>query len=63
MVDRVSNVFPNLNQAYMAGLMTAPMVIIEVLVMRSMYPDTRLNIAVVSVSTAVLIAFWFLIRE
>jgi hypothetical protein len=63
MVDRVSNVFPNLNQAYMAGLMTAPMVIIEVLVMRSMYPNTRLNIAVLSASTALLVAFWFLIRE
>jgi hypothetical protein len=34
MVDRPANVFPNLNQAYMADLMTAPMVIIELLVMR-----------------------------
>jgi hypothetical protein len=63
MVDRVSNVLPNLNQAYMAGLMTAPMVLIEVLVMRSMYPNTRLNIAVMSASAAMLVVFWFLIRE
>jgi hypothetical protein len=29
MVDRLANVYPNLNQVYMAGLMTAPMVLIE----------------------------------
>lgn len=35
MVDRFENVFPNVNQASMAGLMTAPMVIIELIVMRA----------------------------
>ena len=29
MVDRFANVYPNVNQAYMAGLMAAPMVMIE----------------------------------
>ena len=29
MVDRFDNVFPNLNQLYMASLMTAPMLLIE----------------------------------
>ncbi len=28
MVDQLANVYPNINQFYMAGLMTAPMVII-----------------------------------
>ncbi len=28
MVDRFANVFPNVNQFYMAGLMTMPMIII-----------------------------------
>ena len=36
MVDASSNVYPNLSRSYMAGLMTAPMLIIEVLLMRSM---------------------------
>ena len=36
MVDKFANVYPNLNQTYMAGLMTAPMVIIEILLMGSM---------------------------
>ena len=41
MVDRVANVYPNLNQFYMAVTMAAPMVIIELLIMRSMYPSRR----------------------
>ena len=33
MVDRFANIHPSLNQFYMAGLMTAPMVIIELFLM------------------------------
>lgn len=62
MVDSFSNVFANLNQLYMAGLMTAPMVIIELLVMRSMYPDRRANMAILAASAVVLVALWFFIR-
>jgi DUF305 family protein family protein len=62
MVDTFSNVFPNLNQLYMAGLMTAAMVIIELLVMRSMYPDKKANLAIMGASTIALVAFWFAIR-
>lgn len=43
MVDRFDSVYPNVNQFYMAGLMAAPMVIIELFVMRAMYPDTKMN--------------------
>lgn len=63
MVDRFSNVFINLNQFYMAGLMAAPMVLIELLVMRAMYPNKRLNTIIVAVSVAALSLFWFGIRE
>jgi len=45
MVDQFANVYSNLNQVYMAGLMTAPMILIELAVMRSMYEDRRLNVA------------------
>ena len=41
MVNRLANVYPNLNQFYMAGLMAAPMVIIELAVMGAMYSDKR----------------------
>lgn len=53
MVDSVPNVFNSLNQAYMAGLMTAPMVIIEIMVMSRMYPNRKLNAAVLFASLLV----------
>ena len=43
MVDRWGNVYSNLNQFYMAGLMVAPMVIIELLLMVGMYPNRKHN--------------------
>ena len=63
MVDRFANVYSNLNQVYMAGLMTAPMVLIELAVMRSMYEDRRLNVAIVAASIVVGLGCWFGIRE
>jgi hypothetical protein len=63
MVDRFENVFPNINQFYMAGLMTAPMVIIELIVMRSMYKNTAFNIAILAGSAIALVAFFLLIRQ
>jgi hypothetical protein len=62
MVDRFANVFPNLNQAYMAGLMAAPMVIIELLVMRPMYPNGTLNVGLMAASVVLLGFFWMSIR-
>lgn len=62
MVDRFENVFSNLNQVYMAGLMAAAMVPIELLVMRSMYPDRKANVVTLAVSAAVLVACWYGIR-
>jgi uncharacterized protein (DUF305 family) len=46
MVDRLENVFPNVNQFYMAGLMTAPMVLIEIVIMRVMYESRSANAAI-----------------
>ena len=63
MVDRFANVFHNLNQAYMAGLMTAPMVIIELLVMRPMYERRGWNAAILATSAAALVLCWFAIRD
>ena len=62
MVDRIANVYPNLNQFYMAGLMAAPMVIIELFVMRTMYPDMRMNVIFGGVAFAALLIFFFGIR-
>jgi uncharacterized protein (DUF305 family) len=63
MVDTFSNVFLNINQFYMAGLMTAPMVIIEMAVMGAMYADRKLNTIIIATSSVLLIAFFVLIRQ
>lgn len=63
MVDTYDNVYRNLNQFYMAGLMAAPMAMIELALMRAMYPDRRFNIAIAALSTLALILFWTGIRQ
>ena len=63
MVDRFENVHANLNQFYMAGLMAMPMIVIELLLMRSMYTSRRLNGAIVAGCVFAGLAFWFGIRQ
>jgi uncharacterized protein (DUF305 family) len=63
MVNSSSNVIPNTNQFYMAGLMTMPMVIIEILIMRSMYMNKKLNAVIIGLSVLALIGFYAAIRQ
>jgi uncharacterized protein (DUF305 family) len=63
MVDKFSNVIPNVNQFYMAGLMTMPMMIIELIVMGSMYKKKKLNIILFASGSIVLIVFFLCIRQ
>jgi DUF305 family protein family protein len=63
MVNTFDNVFANLNQFYMAGLMVAPMAIIELALMWNMYPNRKLNSLILSVSVVALIVFWVCIRQ
>lgn len=63
MVDIFSNVIPNINQFYMAGLMTLPMMIIELLLMGSMYMNKKLNTVIIAISSVLLIAFFLAIRQ
>ncbi|MDQ3024638.1 MAG: DUF305 domain-containing protein [bacterium] len=63
MVNSMGNVLPNLNQFFMAGLMTAAMVIIELAVMRVMYQNKKLNAIIVTAGAAALILFWVGIRQ
>jgi len=63
MVDARANVHPNLNQLYMAGLMTAPMAVIEILLMGAMYPDRKRNALIVGGALVALLGFWQLIRQ
>lgn len=63
MVDTFANVYASFNQFYMAGLMTAPMAIIELLLMGAMYHNKKLNAAIVAASFVALGSFWLLIRQ
>lgn len=63
MVNSLANVFPNVNQLYMAGLMTAAMVIIELVVMGGMYPHKKANAVLIGVGVLALLACWVFIRE
>ncbi len=63
MVNAIGNVYNSFNQVYMAGLMTAPMVLIELFVMRGMYQDKRRSTLFIVGSVAAGLLFFLLIRQ
>src|SRR5215510_2534588 len=63
MVDTFGNMYNNVNQLYMAGLMTAPMIVIELLVMRGMYRDRTRNVVILTASVAVRVVCVIFIRQ
>jgi uncharacterized protein (DUF305 family) len=63
MVDVWANVVPNINQAYMAAVMTAPMLLIELLVMGSMYKNKKANALIITGSLVLLIGSFTFIRK
>ena len=63
MVDQFGSVFNNINQAYMAALMAAPMVIIEIGVMSSMYRNRSANVAIIALGIVVLAGSFYFIRQ
>lgn len=62
MVDSFDSVYMSANQVYMAGLMAAPMVAIELALMGMMYRDRRLNAILIAVSLVLTAVCWMLIR-
>ena len=63
MVDSLDNVLPNLNQAYMAAIMTSPMLVLEVWLMGSMYENKRALWAILAGSVLVFAAVFTFIRQ
>ncbi|UPT68032.1 MAG: DUF305 domain-containing protein [Sphingobacteriales bacterium JAD_PAG50586_3] len=63
MVDKFSNVVPNVNQFYMAGLMAMPMVLIELVVMGAMYKNKKLNLGLLSITLVAGVLFFMGIRQ
>jgi len=47
----------------MAGLMTMPMILIEIVVMSSMYMNKKLNVLIISVSVVLAVTFFLFIRQ
>jgi hypothetical protein len=63
MVDTFGNALNNLNQVYMAALMAAPMILIELGLMGRMYPNRTLNLAVSAIAVVAVVGFFLLIRQ
>ena len=63
MANTLGDVYNSMNQVYMAGLMTAPMVVIEMLLMSGMYKKKKLNALLIAVSCVAGIAFFLFIRQ
>ncbi|HKO60629.1 MAG TPA: DUF305 domain-containing protein [Pyrinomonadaceae bacterium] len=63
MVNVFDNVFNSFNQVYMAALMTASMVLIELPLMSSMYTSKKLNTVILAVGIVALIGSFMMIRK
>lgn len=63
MVDRFENVLPNLNQLYMAAVMTAPMLILEIVLMGGMYSERRALSWILVASVLVFVVAFVAIRQ
>lgn len=63
MTENFSDIFPNLNQFYMAGIMTSPMIILEIFLMSSMYKNKKINLLIIAISITVLVVFFLFIRN
>jgi len=62
MIDGLSSFYNNLNMLYMTLMMVAPMLAAMVVAMRSMFPSTTLNGAIVAASIVVFLGSFALIR-
>ena len=63
MVDRFAQIYHSLNQVYMAALMTGAMLLLELGIMRHMYPSLARNALAVVLSFVLLATGWFGLRE
>lgn len=63
MVDRLAHVRPNVNQAYMAALMAAPMIFLELTVMSKMYTNARTNFVALGLTLAIGVGAFLGVRQ
>ncbi len=62
MIDRFDHLYLNINRVYMALMMVAPMVIVMIVVMWSMYENKRLNYILIAASVGLFILCFALAR-
>lgn len=59
MINDINHLYLNLNTGYMTLMMVAPMVVLKLVVMRSMYENTKLNnILIAAFSVLFILCFW-----
>ena len=63
LIDTVDHFRPNINRVYMAVMMSAPMVVVMLSVMRSMYPNRRKNLALIGAFTLLFLAVFTMGRS
>lgn len=62
MIDGLDSFYNNLNMLYMTLMMVAPMMIVMLVAMRSMYKSRRLNVAIVAGAALVFVASFVAMR-
>jgi uncharacterized protein (DUF305 family) len=62
MIDGLGSFYNNLNLVYMTLMMVAPMVVLMILAMGSMFPAKRANVAILAVSAIAFFGSFALIR-
>ncbi len=62
MVYSIKDVYPNINQFYMAALMSMPMLVIELALMGRMYPNKKLNIILILFGLVGMVVFFLFIQ-
>lgn len=63
MIDGLDNLIPNINNLYMTLLMVSAMLVIELWIMKGMYQNKKINLAIIIASLVIGIFSWFGIRE
>lgn len=62
MIASLDHLYLNINNVYMTLMMVAPMGVVMLVAMRSMFPSRRVNVAIVAAATVVFIASFFAMR-
>ncbi len=63
MVNSIANIYPSFNQFYMAGIMTGPMLLLEGILMGSMYENRKMLTAIMAGSIILFVICFLFIRQ